>query len=135
MKNIPEDPKAWVTITITLVIIDRLLYIKNGTTTITMCTTDDKAIITLISILVTQIVLIITLPKTLNEITKSIKLKEFKKGKNRIKPIPPNFNRIPANSMDPNTGASTWALGSHKWIIYIGSFTKNPPIKNIVINS
>ena len=25
--------------------------------------------------------------------------------------------------MDPATGASTWALGSHRWVRYIGVFT------------
>lgn len=31
-----------------------------------------------------------------------------------------------AKIMDPEIGASTWALGSHKWNIYIGNFTKKP---------
>jgi len=132
MKNIPEDPKAWVTITIILVIIDTLLYIRKGTATITIWTTDDKAIITLISIFVTQISLTLILPNTLSETITSIKLKELNKGINRINPIPPNFNKMPANSIDPKTGASTWAFGNHRWIKYIGSLTINPPIKNIV---
>ena len=42
----------------------------------------------------------------------------------RIRPYPPSFNRIPASTMDPATGASTWALGSHKWVINMGVFTK-----------
>jgi len=30
-------------------------------------------------------------------------------------PYPPNFKSTPARTIDPATGASTWALGSHKW--------------------
>ena len=29
------------------------------------------------------------------------------KFENRIKPTPPNFNKIPASSIEPKTGAST----------------------------
>jgi hypothetical protein len=44
-------------------------------------------------------------------------------------PYPPNFNKIPARIMDPATGASTWALGNHKWVVYRGIFTKNAKIE------
>lgn len=27
--------------------------------------------------------------------------------------------------MEPSRGASTWAFGNHKWVKYIGIFTKN----------
>lgn len=40
-------------------------------------------------------------------------------------PYPPNFKRIPARIIDPATGASTWALGSHRWTKYSGIFTIN----------
>jgi len=30
--------------------------------------------------------------------------------------------------MDPATGASTWAFGSHKWVRNIGIFTRNAAI-------
>ena len=33
---------------------------------------------------------------------------------NRISPYPPNFSRIAASIIDPATGASTCAFGSHK---------------------
>lgn len=49
----------------------------------------------------------------------------------RINPYPPNFNKILANSMDPPTGASTCAFGSHKCKEYMGSLTKNARIMNI----
>jgi len=53
----------------------------------------------------------------------------------RIIPYPPNFNRIAAKIIDPATGASTWALGNHRWVINIGNLTKNPLIKNIFISA
>ena len=34
----------------------------------------------------------------------------------RIKPYLPNFRSSPARIIDPATGASTWALGSHRWV-------------------
>lgn len=42
----------------------------------------------------------------------------------RIIPYPPNFRRTPARIIDPATGASTWALGSQRWVKNIGNFTK-----------
>jgi len=32
---------------------------------------------------------------------------------NLIKPYEPNFNKTPANNMEPGVGASTWASGNH----------------------
>lgn len=32
----------------------------------------------------------------------------------RIKPYLPSFRRIPARIIEPATGASTWAFGSHR---------------------
>lgn len=40
-------------------------------------------------------------------------------------PYPPSFSKIAANTMEPAMGASTWALGSHKWRPYKGIFTIN----------
>jgi hypothetical protein len=45
----------------------------------------------------------------------------------RINPYPPSFKSTPAKIIEPLTGASTWALGSHKWTMYIGIFTKKAP--------
>jgi len=42
----------------------------------------------------------------------------------RIRPYPPSLRRIPASTIDPATGASTWALGSHRCVINIGVFTR-----------
>lgn len=30
-------------------------------------------------------------------------------------PYPPSFSRMAARTIDPAIGASTWALGSHRW--------------------
>jgi len=38
---------------------------------------------------------------------------------------------MPAKIIEPDTGASTWALGNHKWVKYIGILTiKAKTIKN-----
>jgi len=50
----------------------------------------------------------------------------------RNKPYTPIFKRIAAKSIDPPTGASTWAFGNHKWTPYIGNFTKKALTKKIV---
>lgn len=54
-------------------------------------------------------------------------------GMNRIIPYPPSFRRIAAKTIDPSKGASTWALGSHRWVMNIGIFTKNANIIKIII--
>jgi len=46
----------------------------------------------------------------------------------RASPYPPSFRRIAARTIDPAIGASTWALGSHRWVENIGNFTRNPII-------
>lgn len=46
----------------------------------------------------------------------------------RIRPYLPNFSKIPASTIDPATGASTWAFGSHRWNMYKGIFVKNARI-------
>lgn len=45
-------------------------------------------------------------------------------GTIRIRPYPPSFNSTAAKIMEPSRGASTWALGNHKWKINMGIFTK-----------
>ena len=40
-------------------------------------------------------------------------------------PYPPSFRRRAASSIEPAIGASTWALGSHRWSPYRGAFTMN----------
>lgn len=57
------------------------------------------------------------------------------KGINRIIPYPPNFNSTAARIIDPSNGASTWALGNHKWVKYIGILAKNAIIRNKIIEN
>lgn len=38
-------------------------------------------------------------------------------------PYPPSFSRTAAKIIDPAMGASTWALGSHRWTPYKGILT------------
>ena len=90
-----------------------------------MWATEEYAIITFISIWVKQI-------KPMNDdpviAMEKIYLKvelNLNKTESRIKPYPPSFNKIEARIIDPTTGASTWAFGSHKWPINTGNFTKN----------
>ena len=50
---------------------------------------------------------------------------------NRMIPYEPSFKSTPAKIIEPATGASTWALGSHKWTVYRGIFTINARIARI----
>lgn len=52
----------------------------------------------------------------------------------RRRPYLPNLSRIPAKAIDPATGASTWALGSHRWVPYIGILAMKADISMIHIN-
>lgn len=51
----------------------------------------------------------------------------------RIMPYPPSFSKMAAKIIDPAIGASTWALGSHRWVENIGNFTRNPIINRRLI--
>lgn len=46
----------------------------------------------------------------------------------RARPYPPSFSRIAAKIIDPATGASTCAFGSHKCTENSGNFTINAVI-------
>lgn len=46
----------------------------------------------------------------------------------RAKPYPPSFSKIAARIIDPATGASTCAFGSHKCTENSGNFTMNAVI-------
>lgn len=46
----------------------------------------------------------------------------------RANPYPPNLSKIAARIIEPATGASTWAFGSHRWTENSGNFTKNAKI-------
>jgi len=71
-----------------------------------------------------------TILKLINKFTLSIN----KKGENVRIPKLPNFNKIAARIIDPKTGASTWALGSHRWTLYMGSLTKKAVMRHTINN-
>lgn len=50
-------------------------------------------------------------------------------------PYPPNFNKTAAKIIEPTTGASTCALGSHIWPKKMGSLTRKAKVilKSIII--
>lgn len=51
----------------------------------------------------------------------------------RTSPYPPSFSRMAARIIEPATGASTWALGSHRCTENRGNFTRNAAVmKNLV---
>lgn len=54
----------------------------------------------------------------------------LKKERERRRPTPPNFRRIPAKSIEPKVGASTCAIGNQKCKPYKGSLTEKT--KNVI---
>jgi hypothetical protein len=78
---------------------------------------------------------IITPPIRLKNCIAGLRLEFRVKGIIRITPYPPSFNRMAAKIIDPNTGASTWALGSHKCSEYIGSLAMKAIVRNMNFSS
>jgi len=52
----------------------------------------------------------------------------------RASPYPPSLSRMAARIIEPATGASTWALGSHKCTENSGNFTINASVSISHIN-
>lgn len=46
-------------------------------------------------------------------------------------PYAPSLSKTPARIILPDTGASTWAFGSHRCVVNIGIFTRNAMRQNI----
>lgn len=96
-----------------------------------ICPTDEYAISDFTSIWRIQIKLVIKAPHIeilVNVITK-FKFPANITALSRSNPYPPSLSKIPARIIDPDTGASTWALGNHKCVKYIGIFTINAIMK------
>ena len=76
--------------------------------------TEEKAIIFFKSVVYIQIAPIKAKPNkdTIIKVLKTL-LAVITELSHKI-PKPPNFNKIPAKIIEPYTGASTWARGSHK---------------------
>lgn len=97
---------------------------------IPICLTDEYAIKAFTSVCRMQINLAITPPirETLirggeRHLFRTMNFEEIRRS-----PYLPSFRRIPARIIEPATGASTWAFGSHRWVRYRGVFTKNAMI-------
>lgn len=77
-----------------------------------------------------QIVLVITAPhKAVAEIRGIYKLLiNINIEDIRRRPYLPSLSKIAARIIEPATGASTWALGNHKWTKYKGILTRKAKI-------
>lgn len=78
-----------------------------------------------------QIIEVTTLPQRQTlKIKDSIPNEHLTKDSTTKIPKAPSLRRTPARAIEPASGASTWALGSHRWTGYIGILTKKPTIIN-----
>jgi len=130
IKNIIDELNAWVSITKNPSQIDSLSPKEIIIITKLMWDTDENAITDFRSVVFKHVIPTRTEPITLTAMQTNFHEVFWANWENRINPAPPSFNRMPAKIMEPNTGASTWAKGSHKCTPYIGSFTKNPRVKD-----
>jgi len=89
-----------------------------------MWITEEKAISFFESTVWQQIREIQTNPKDDTLKIKTEIFQEFIKILYTNTPQPPNFNKIAAKNIEPTTGASTCALGSHIWAPDIGSLMR-----------
>lgn len=77
-----------------------------------ICLTEEKAISFFLSFIVRQIHLVIRDPSIHQDMKNTFTL-IYVILTIRIKPYPPNFKKIPANTILPLVGASTCTLGNH----------------------
>lgn len=101
-----------------------LVILKTPVITSAIWTTEEYAITTFISLWTRQKILKIPPPINVNENIWHIRTLTPVILISRKIPYPPNFRRTPARIIEPDTGASTCALGSQRWTMYIGNFTK-----------
>lgn len=106
---------------------------KKLTIIMAIWTTEEYAMITFISLKVKHAIPKIIPPNNLNIIKNLAILYTPVMAIMRIIPYPPNFNKTPAKIIEPETGASTWALGNHWCTKNIGNFTKNAATIIIII--
>lgn len=127
MENIAEETSPWATIRAKVPIQPHKVFDISPEMRIAICPTEEYAIKDFISVCRRQIILVIIAPhrETLINIGLTRLLIEKNIEDIRSRPYLPSFKRTAARIMDPATGASTCALGNHKWVIYIGIFTIN----------
>ena len=128
--NIPDETKPWLSIIIIAPLSPHNDNLSRPTITNDMCTIEEYAIITFISLWIKHKILNNPPPINETQIIHSKYIFLLINMKSRISPYPPSFNIIPANSIEPDTGASTCALGNQEWTKNIGNLTKN--VKNII---
>lgn len=126
--NMPDEQIPWATIIIIPPATPIVKADKRLTIIIAMCTTEEYAIITFISLNVKHATLRIIPPNRPTTIMRAIILYTAIKAMTRIIPYPPSFNNTPAKIIEPETGASTCAFGNHWWNKNIGNLTKNAMI-------
>lgn len=96
-----------------------------------MCPTDDRATSDFKSVWRRHSIAVARMPKMeirRRSIKESRQVGE-RRGERRSIPYPPSLSRVPARTMEPAMGASTWALGSHRWREYRGSFTRKAKLQ------
>lgn len=127
IQNIADEISPWAIIIANLPHIPIVDPVITPATTRPIWPTEEYAINDFISDCRRQINLVTTAPIRASDIKKSFK--DCDRLGNimdiRIKPYPPNFRRIAARIIEPAIGASTCALGSHKWTENSGNFTIN----------
>jgi hypothetical protein len=123
IRNIAEEVAPWAIIRATPPTIPKLEATERAAKTIPIWLTEEKAIIIFKSVRRRHRILIKNLPTNEIDNQGSIEFQDQHTGMNNQSPYLPNFKRIAAKTMDPKTGASTWALGSHTWTPNIGNLT------------
>jgi hypothetical protein len=123
-KNIPDEQTPCASIIITPPSIPQVLKDMAPTITSDICTTEEYAITTFMSLF--SILKILNSPPPNNlKLNRQARLLPYLFSiLRRTMPYPPSFNKIPASTIEPDTGASTWALGSQKWTQNIGNLTR-----------
>jgi len=106
-ENIPEEHTPCANIIIILPKILQKFFDKIFTIIRAMCTTEEYAIITFISLFIKHTTLNSLPPNKEKIIKNKVRFSLFTNMIIRINPYPPNFNKTPAKIMDPPTGAST----------------------------
>lgn len=131
-ENNPEEQIPWDNIIKDPANTPNFLLERKTKITKHMCDTEVYAINFFISFSNIQIILIIAPPKILNIFNSKTKLSALIKYIKRKIPNPANLSKMAAKTMEPLTGASTWARGSQVWKKNIGNFTKNPKRRALI---
>lgn len=121
-----EEHKPWAIIRVNAPVQPQAEFDIIPPVTRPICLTEEYAISDFTSVCRMQINLVITAPVREILIMRGAieRLNFIKFEETRIMPYPPNFSKIPARIIEPATGASTWALGSQRWVINKGVLTR-----------